>query len=168
MEWTSEALRAAQETDSEIQPIFEWKETFHEPNGKEEVMVQGFATRFYFQQWDGLYLKDGVLYRRWESSNGLHVADQLVVPSGRRRAIIQLAHAQGHLGVDRTAEQVQSIAYCLGRRRNVRVELGRCANCAQCYRGKPPRQAALRPQVSGKPWSNVSIDITGTLSRSRS
>ena len=82
MEWSSEALRAAQEADSEIKPILEWKETFQEPPKKEVVMVHGFATRSYVKQWEKLHLMEGVLYRRWESSNRLHVAEQLVVPSG--------------------------------------------------------------------------------------
>ena len=89
------------------------------------------------------------------------------MPSGHRRAIIQLAHEQGHFGVDRTAEQVHRRAYWVWWRRDVRVELGRCANCAQHYRDKPPRQAGLRPHESGTPWSKVSIDIIGTHPRSR-
>ena len=145
VEWTSEALRAAQEADSEIKPILEWKETFQEPPGKEVVVVHGFATRSYVQQWDKLHLMKGVLYRRWECSNGLHVAEQQVVSSGHRRTIIQLVHEQGHVGVDRTVKQVQRRAYWFGWRRDVRVELGRCANCAQYYTGKPPRQAGHRP-----------------------
>ena len=119
MEWTSEALRAAQEADSEIKPIFEWKETFQEPPGKEVVMLHGFATRSYVQQWDKLHLMEDVLFRRWECSNGLYIAEQLVVPSEHRRAIIQLAREQGHFWVDRTAEQVQRRAYWVGWRRDV-------------------------------------------------
>ena len=74
-------------------------------------MVHGFAVRFYVQRWYRLHLKEDVLYQRLESSNGLHVAEQFVVPSGHQRAIIQSAHEQGHFGVDRTAEQVQRSAY---------------------------------------------------------
>ena len=62
VEWSSEALRAAQEADSEIKPILEWKETFLEPPEKEVVMVHGFATRSYVQQWDKLHRMEGVLY----------------------------------------------------------------------------------------------------------
>ena len=47
------------------------------------------------------------------------------------------------------------------------MEQGRCAYCAQYYRGKPPRQAGLRPQVSGTAWSKASVDITGTHPRLR-
>ena len=72
------------------------KETFQEPPGKEVVMVHGFATRSYVQQWDRLHLTEGGLYRRWESSNGLPVSEQLIVQSGHRRAITQIAHEQGH------------------------------------------------------------------------
>ena len=107
------------------------------PRGKKVVMLHGFATSSYVQQWDRLHMKDGVLYRRWDSSNGLHVSQQLVVSSEHRRAIIQLAHEQGQFWVDRTAEQVQRRAYWVGWRRDVRVELGRYANCTQYYRGNP-------------------------------
>ena len=136
--------------------------TCQEPPRKEVVMVHGFATWSYIQQWDKLHLMAGVLYRRWKSSNGLHVAEQLVVPSWLRRAIIQLTHEQVHFGVDRTAEQVRRRAYWVCCRRDVRVELGRCANCAQYYTGKSPRQAALKLQVNRTPWSRVSINITRT------
>ena len=61
VEWTSEALRAAQEADSEIKPILEWKETFQEPAGKEVVIVHGFATKSYVQQWDKLHLMEGLI-----------------------------------------------------------------------------------------------------------
>ena len=61
--WTSEALRAAQEADCKIKPIFEWMETFQEPPGKEVVMVHGIAKRSYFKQWNKLHLQEGVLYR---------------------------------------------------------------------------------------------------------
>ena len=57
VEWISEALHAAQEADSEIKPILEWKETFQEPPEKEVVMVLGFATSSDVQQWDRLHLK---------------------------------------------------------------------------------------------------------------
>ena len=63
-EWTSEALRAAQESDGEIKPILKWKENCQESPGKELVMVHGFATRSYVQHWDRLHLKEGVLYRQ--------------------------------------------------------------------------------------------------------
>ena len=58
-DWTSEALRAAQEADGEIKPILDQKETIQEPPAKEMVMVHGFATRSYVQQWDRLH--EGVL-----------------------------------------------------------------------------------------------------------
>ena len=35
MEWASEALHAAQEADSTIKPILEWKETFQESTEEE-------------------------------------------------------------------------------------------------------------------------------------
>ena len=83
-------------------------ETFQEPPEKEAVLVHGLATRSYVQQWDRLHLNECVLYQQWEISNGLHVAEQLVVSSGHRRAISHVAHEQGHIGVDRTAAQVQN------------------------------------------------------------
>ena len=49
----------------------------------------------------------------------------------------------------------------------VRIELGCCTNCAQYFRGKPPRQAGLQRVVCGVPWGRVAIDITRKCPRSR-
>ena len=40
VEWTSEALRAAQEADSENKPILKWKEVFQEPIEEKEEKVR--------------------------------------------------------------------------------------------------------------------------------
>ena len=44
--------------------------------------------------------------------------------------------------------------------------LSACAPCAQYIRGGPPRQARLKPLVTGAPWERISIDITGPHPRS--
>ena len=40
VEWTSEALRAAQEADGEIKPIFKWKRVFQKPTEEKEEEVR--------------------------------------------------------------------------------------------------------------------------------
>ena len=53
------------------------------------------------------------------------------------------------------------------RKNTVKTKLGCCANCAQYFRGKPPRKAGLQPVVCGTPWCRVAIDITGKHPTSR-
>ena len=42
-----------------------------------------------------------------------------------------------------------------------------CANCAQYFRGKPPRQGGLQPFSVGGPWELVSIDVTGPHTKTK-
>ena len=39
--------------------------------------------------------------------------------------------------------------------------------CAQYFRGRPPRQAGLQPQLSGTPWAKVAIDFAEKHPKSR-
>ena len=125
------------------------------------------TTRSYVQQWDDLHIAEGVLYHIWRSQDGLHQYEQLVASVYYQRALVRLVHEQEHFGVDITCEQLRQRAYWYGWKNTVQTELGCCANCAQYFRGKPPRQAGLQPVVCGTPWGPVAIDITGKHPKSR-
>jgi transposase InsO family protein len=67
----------------------------------------------------------------------------------------------GHLGRTKTEGQVQLRAYWPSWTSDVRNVVRKCQNCARYHRGKPPRQAALRPFVAGEAFELISIDVTG-------
>ena len=66
LDWTMDGLREAQQRDTEIAPLMEWKKTM------QDSLMFGMTTRSYVQQWDDLHLIEGVLYRFWRSKDGLH------------------------------------------------------------------------------------------------
>jgi transposase InsO family protein len=72
----------------------------------------------------------------------------------------------GHLGVSKTAAQVQNRAYWIAGKVDVKSILSECAPCAQYHRGAPPRQLALQSMVVGEPWERLGVDITGPHPRS--
>ena len=92
--------------------------------------------------WSSLCMKNGVLYRDHSLSNG-QVLHQIIVPKSLRNDVCRLALCGitwGHLGEDKTREQLKRRCYFPGWSRFLKSFLQACANCAQYYRGKPPRQ----------------------------
>lgn len=67
--WTPESLRAAQLDDPDIGLLIQWKTKNRRPQGK-EVSSLSPTLKGYLVQWDSLYLRDNVLYGRWESAAG--------------------------------------------------------------------------------------------------
>ena len=134
---------------------------------KKNMSMFGMATRIYVQQWNDLCLTADVLYRTWSRNDGLHQPDQLMTQCEYQNVFVRFVYEQGHIGVDRTCEHLRQRAYWYGWKTAVNIELGCCANCAQYFREKPPRQAFLQSVVYVAPWRWVAIDITWKHRRSR-
>ena len=156
----------AQNQDNDIRPVLGWLQALTKAPPNIDLSPCSLATRSYVQQWDALSLRGGVVYRSWDNTDGVRTGYQVVLPHSHRRSIIQTAHRSGHLGVERTSATVQRLAYWVGWQREVKMELARCNECAQYFRGKPPRQAGLQSQLSGTPWAKVAVDIIGKHPRS--
>ena len=102
--------------------------------------------------------------RRWEAAVGDEIRWQVVMPGTLRKAFVKQVHGGitgGHLGRDKTEEQVVRRAYWPGWKQDVAKALRECAQCTQYHRGLPPRQVQLKPLVAGSPWERMSIDVTG-------
>ncbi|GBM49760.1 Transposon Ty3-G Gag-Pol polyprotein [Araneus ventricosus] len=68
--WSSCEIQKAQLEDPNIKPILEKKLYSADRPSWQEIASESPATKRYWALWDSLHLKDGVLYRRWESDNG--------------------------------------------------------------------------------------------------
>ena len=134
-----------------------------------QVAIYSSTTKALWHQWSRLCLREGVLYRKFWSADGLSTSLQLVVPYQYRMEFIRLAHENmtgGHLGRRRTEAQVQRRGYWPGWSEDVCRFLRTCRPCMQYHRGPPPRLAQLKPMLVGEPFERVSIDITGPHPRS--
>ena len=70
-----------------------------------EMSEFSLATKAYWGGWQCLVMRDGIIYLRWESSDGVQVHTQVLVPTGQWKETLQRAHGERwttHPGVKRT------------------------------------------------------------------
>jgi hypothetical protein len=112
---------------------------------------------------DPVRVKDGRLFH----------GDRLFVPNdlALQTRILQECHDSslgGHLGKDKTMEQVKRRFYWPGMDETVRRYV---TSCDACQRNKPSQQAPMglmRPlPIPSRPWQQVSMDLITALPRSR-
>ncbi|GBM56898.1 hypothetical protein AVEN_227389-1 [Araneus ventricosus] len=68
--WSSSEVQKVQLEDPAIRPILEKKLNSEDRPFWQEIAPESPATKRYRALWDSLHLKDGVLYRKWESDDG--------------------------------------------------------------------------------------------------
>src|SRR6218665_3104021 len=165
LEWDKDVLAEEQRSDEDLGWLIQRLGVSTEMPSCEEVRALSATVKTLTCQWPQLVMRDGLLNRRWMMGNDEHTERlQLVLPPGRRSPLIQLVHtgpSGGHLGISRTAAQVQRRAYWPGWRADVQIELRRCTQCSRYFRGKVPRQSHLQDMVVGEPMECLGIDVTG-------
>ena len=118
------------------------------------------------QLWDQLELKDGVLWRRYESSDGDAVHRQLIVPKSLRKSVLQEIHAGvvgGHLGEEKTLGKLKERFYWPGHWTDVREFCRTCSTCASRKTPSPKKRGPLTPVKAGYPLQLVAVDLLGPL-----
>ena len=167
--WTNEQISSAQRDDPEIGVIISFMEESQEKPFWKDVELQSSSVKSLWNEWQRLEIRNGVLCRRWISTDELQTRYQVILPHAYRTEFIQMAYSGingGHLGRSKTEEQVKLRAYWPNWRQQVSNELKRCVPCAQYHRGKAPRQSPLNPFLAGEPFEVVAVDITGKHPRS--
>ena len=168
--WTKEDIRQWQRDDPNLGQIIKWMEDSSErPDG---AVIAGMSKdiKAFWNQWDVLQLKNGLLYRKWfpfESMN--HRAGpkwQLVAPNEIRRQILVALHdspSGGHLGVSKTVNKVRHRFYWLGYKQDVVRWCKKCDHCSQTKSGPWQKKARLGHVVVGNPLERVAVDILGPV-----
>ena len=109
-------VREAQLSDPNIGDALRAKE---ETSDAPKWTLQGRSptSKRLFQLWDQLRVKDGLLWRMYESVDGATFTLQLVVPGKYRQQIVQELHSGafgGHLGADKTHAKLKERFYWPG------------------------------------------------------
>ena len=115
-------------------------------------------------------MKNGKLYRQFQSTDGLQERLQLIPPLDYRQDLLRLIHGGmtgGHLGAKKMKDQVQRRAYWHGWASDVEQICKSCNSCAQYHRGGLKRKGQLQEMLVGSPGERISIDITGKHPKSR-
>ena len=105
------------------------------------------------------------------SDGRLYCGDRVYIPADlalQTRILLECHDASGHLGKDKTMEQVKRRFYWPGMDETVRKYV---TSCDACQRNKPSQQAPMGPMkplpIPTRPWQQVSMDLITQLPRSR-
>ena len=160
-------IAKAQQEDLEFGCIVKWRLKQETAPSINELLAESEECKILLSQWHRLLVKDGLVYRTTDSRGNKLM--QLLIPKCLRQSVLQQCHTGmcgGHLGTNKTMEQVKRRAFWFGWRGDVRRFCRRCTNCKSYHRGKLPRSAALQPIITGAPFERLSVDLTGPHTRS--
>ena len=121
------------------------------------------------QLWQRLQLHNGILYRQYEDVQIKQQWTQFIVPQPLRDEVLEEIHAvilAGHLGEEKTLQQLKKRFYWLGHSRDVNIWCQRCATCASRKTPAPKNCAPLHTVSAGSPMQIIAVDIMGPLPES--
>ena len=162
---TPASLRKKQAEDSDIEPILLWKSRTSRPYGP-EVTEASPSTRHYWNLWESLELREGVLYRRFHRKDGTGSHLQFVVPKSVRDEILHELHnnaLSGHLGRKKCRERALQRFYWHGIREDINVWMAKCDECASIKIQGRKAKAPLGRMIVGGVWDRLGVDILGPL-----
>lgn len=163
-QWSVNDIKRAQREDLDIRQIVDWKLISQSKPDWTQLSSESRAVKTYWGLWDVLVLKDGVLYRRWESLSGDESVLKLVVPRGLRKEIMsQLHDNSGHLGVKKTQKRVQDRFYWAGYHKDIERWCRQCEKCASRKGPVRAHKAHMKTYIVGVPMERVAMDILGPL-----
>ena len=109
-------------------------------------------------------LKEGILYRQFESQDGYSSRLQLIVPKCLREEMLRQLHegpVGGHFGEDKTLHRLRERFYWPGHQKDVASWCRTCKDCAARKGPAPKRRAPLTPIKVGSPLQMVAMDFLG-------
>ena len=136
--------------------------------GDRKPLPAGYSPtlRSLWSQWSRIIVQDGVLYRRWEETEGQNSFLQVVVPRSLVNKVLEALHCHktaGHLGFEKTLAKVRSRFYWYGYQKDTEIF---CKKCDRCATGKSPpytTKAPLQLDSPTYPWERIAMDIVGPL-----
>jgi len=155
-QWSLAGIQKEQQADRDIKYIYKLLQQSTVKPTWESVALSSHDVMTLWAQWPRLQIKDGLLKRRFESSDGLSVHWPVVWPSSLRAEFLRLVHVGmtgGHFGRRRSAAAVQSRAYWPSWSADLDLFLKQCKPCARYHRGSILRQGRLCPLTVGNPKS---------------
>jgi len=144
--WSKKEISDATKKDAELTIFTKYLCEGLLPLSSDELARHDPVTKALHAQWERFKMTDGVLYRKFWSSNQDGESWQLVAPIAYRKEVMKTAHALvtgGHMGVKKTQLKVAKQAYWVGWTKDVRDFCRSCDVCARYHRGVTKKQGEL-------------------------
>ena len=157
-----ERLSEEQKKDPVLDKIRKW---ISEPNllpTLAELQAEEPDVQELYAQRQTLEVRNDVLYRQFVRTDGTLDFYQVVVLHALRAEFLEAAHSgamNGHMGVEKTREQLRQMAYWRGWTEDVRLYVNRCNTCYRPGPGK--KQGAMQQALGCTVMQKVHIDLTG-------
>jgi predicted aspartyl protease len=167
LRWSHDEIRTLQRTDPVIGMILGHRQSEHKPKWA-EISDESTEYKTYWGMWDQLIIRDGVLYKRWESDSGHVIKNRLAVPRAIKLEILRNLHdcpSSGHLGQNKTEFRVRERFFWFEMREDVDNYVRQCDECEKRKAPPKPRRAPLQQYRVGAPMERIAIDIVGPLTR---
>ncbi|GFV89785.1 retrovirus-related Pol polyprotein from transposon 412 [Trichonephila clavipes] len=166
--WSDEKVQEDQMADPDIKPLIEFMESSSNKPSWQDISAYSPTTKQYWALWNSLYLRNGVLYRKFESEDGKTFRWQLVLPRSRIPEVLKELHGSptgGHYCVMKTLHRVRE-RFFWGK---VRADVEQwCKSCDACSARKGPKirsRGKLHRYNVGAPFERIAFDILGPLPR---
>ena len=159
-----EDIRKLQREDDTLGPVIQAIQSGERPNTNKTKELSR-ETRRLFQLWDQLQLRDNILHRQYEKTDKSSIVLQLLVPNSKKEEVLHEMHEGtlgGHLGEEKTLEQVKERYYWPGYYSDVSNWCRTCSACAQ-KTPAPKNRTPLQSIKIGSPLQLVAVDIVGPL-----
>lgn len=158
----SEDMRQAQDNDPVLAQVKTWIEKQERPPF-EEISWEGQETKFYWGQFNALQMTHGLMTRRLEREVfGPKI--QILVPRELRHQVMEECHearTAGHLGRNKTLNNVKRRFLWPGMRVDCDVHVRTCEACARYKTSGKTRRAGMKTFQVGLPMERLCIDIAG-------
>ncbi|CAC5363521.1 unnamed protein product [Mytilus coruscus] len=115
------SLREKQLSDINLKVLIDWKEKGDKPVW-EQISPNSQSFKFFMTHWDSLYIRDGLLYRKWESNKTPGFKWLIVLPKKLTYFVMEQLHnsvTEGHLGFKKTLAKVRERFTWYNQRKNV-------------------------------------------------
>jgi hypothetical protein len=163
--WSDDEIKAAQQADGDISPVYHAIELQTQPSAAELAEWPPLARR-YMIDWTRLSVTNGVLRRAWFDNSGKLDHYQIIIPRVFVNEVLQKAHDNllaGHFAEKRTLLRAREKFYWANMATDIRLWCNSCIVC--CARKRKPNRPhhALQTQVVTEPLQRVALDILGPL-----
>jgi predicted aspartyl protease len=164
MDWSDDTMRTAQEDDTDLKPLIQLMKDGATRPLWNQVANYSSVTKCYWAQWDSLVMQNGLLHRKWESTNGNESHLQVIVPRSKVNEVLSAYHdgiSGGHLGIKRTLVKIKQKFYWIHCREDVEEWCRKCTKCAAVKGPQTRSRGALKLYNIGAPWERIALDIAG-------
>ena len=165
--YTAEELAGFQEKDIDIGPVYKAK--LENPDTRPQWNKHsgtGPATKVYLAEYERLEFHNKVLYRRWESNDGLRSHLQFLVPRVLQKEMLEKVHDSkntAHMGRRRTMYALQNFCYWYKMFEDVVFWISTCQICQRRKPIVPKPRAPMQIYTTGAPYERISMDVCGPL-----